>query len=379
MSNEEQESNLGFFKKSKGTGVYFSIYDYSICQRSKTQIEGWEGPRETTNPKTNEKVFTWFMRYDSIATYIVDVNKFKVEFAADKGGGKASGIKLTLAAGTMRAELQLQWGDKGPEPVFKRFLKVAPNIDFNQPILISAFKTKDGKQAVSFKQGTDNDPQKWDKVEEYWKREIDPVTEKAVTDAPQMGADGTVLPPPIHDEFDDSWSYVAQNRFLMVYFMEKIEPKIKEIAKAKGIKQEEAGETPTHTGVPDEVIPVVTEKPANPVAQTLQEAATGAQRAEIKSLSVAANFDFEAQCQSVMGCSFSELNKLGASFAIYKLKEMVAKQGQTAPVQQAQAASTATAAPAAPATAPAPASDDWGTASAPATTHEVASEAAPWD
>lgn len=388
----EDTQNLGFFKKSQNAGIpYFHIFDNSICQKSKVEVDGWEGPITTNHPTTKKEVHTWVMRYDSIAAYIIDANRFKKEFTKEQGGGKTSGLDLLLQAGTMRAMLTLKWGQNGPDPVLKRFLKVIPNVDLSKPLLISAFKNREDKQAVSFRQGDDPDPQKWVKVEEYWRRSMGP-DDKVDLNSPNKGADGSVLPEPVHDEFNDTWDYRDQNNFLMKYFMENIEPKIKVIAAQNNVSKgpivtdaHEADEDgfPTHSGPANEEIPVVTTKPEVVAATGVGDTATGEQRAKIRALSTQANFDFEAQCQSVMGCSFDALNKLGASFAIYKLGQMIAQQGQ-APAPP-QAVADMAVAPPAPAPAPAPQAtepepdpaaalgDDWGTASAPLSDPEI-----PW-
>lgn len=394
--------NLGFFKKSANAGIpYFHIFDHSICQKSKTAAEGWEGPIETEHPQTKAKVHTWIMRYDSIAAYIADAEWFTKEFTKEQGGGRTAGIDLTLQAGKMRARLTLKWGANGPDQVLKRFLKIAPNADWDKPLLISAFENREGKQAVSFRQGDDPDPQKWTKVDEYWRRPLGP-DKKPDFSFPATGADGSIMPEPEQDEFTQKWDYSAQNKFLMRHFMTVTLPKLKAIAEAKGFKSDPAPAGadadvdddgfPAYSGqTPVEEIPVVTTKPDNVVAASMAEMATGAQRAQIRAMSTQANFDFESKCQEVLGCPFDNLNKLGASFAIYKLGQMIAKQGSPAPAPQAMT-EMAVAAPApavtlpasipptAPPAAPPVLGDDWGTASAPSeAAAPTGAEKAPWD
>lgn len=371
------DTNLGFFKKSQNAGIpYLHIFDYSICQKSKVELPGWEGPIETAHPQTGATVHTWVMRYDSIAAYIIDTNRFKKEFTKEQGGGRASGMDVTLLAGTMRAVLKLKMQSNGPDPMFKKFLQVAPNLDFEKPVLFSAFRGREGNLAVSIRQGDDPDPQKWIRVEPYWTRELDANGKPDLT-TPMKGADGSIVPEPVHDEFADRWDYTAQNSFLLKYYFEKIEPKVKAIAERHNINrapvvtdEPEDDGFPTHSGGP-EPIPVVTTKPDVVVASSVSEAATGEQRAEIRALSTQANFDFEANCPKVMGCSFDELNKEGASFAAYKLRSMIEAQGQPAPPQQPVKEMAV-----APAPAPPQLSDDWGTASAPAAVDDT--EGIPW-
>ena len=371
------EDGLGFKKKSANAGgIFFHIFDNNICQKSKVELDGWEGPIKTQHPKTKADVLTWVIRYDSLAAYVVDCNRFKKEFSQEQGGGRTSGLTLTLAVGKQRGILQLKWGAKGPDPVLKRWLKVAPSVNFDMPLLISVWKNNDGKQAVSFRQGADPDPQKWTKVEEYWKRDIDPATGETVRGGTAKGADGTILPEPEHDEFDDSWDYTAQNKFLMKHFMENTEPKIKAIAEKHGIVPDDDFFT-----ADDEEVPVVTTKPTNPIATSLSELATGGQKAQLAELSQQTGFDFVANCHKVLGCNYDEISKEAASYAIYKLGTMVQAK---APVANAATAGgegampTHTGPSAPPEPAPVVQSDpsDWGAVTpAPA----AKDDGVPWD
>lgn len=370
-------SNLGFFKRDARAGAtYFRIFENMLCQTQKVDgpdatIDGWEGPVKTTNPNNKKDVWTCLIRYDSLAAFVLDANRFSKQFTPEQGGGKINGLSLTLQAGDSRGVLQLNWQKTGPEPVLKRFLMVAPNINFEMPLLISAWKNQAGKQAVSFRQGTDPDPTKWEKVEQYWKRPVDPVTQQATGDA--VGADGTVLPQPIHDDFDDSWDYAPQNKFVMKYFIDNIEPKIKEIAKRhdisfpgpegdQGEDQQEAASAPMPTSIPE-----VTKQPDNPKATSLADTATGMQRMQIKALAELVKMDFEARCPEIMGCTFDELSKEAASFVKFQLTNMAKAKGLEIPpgineVPKQQAQET----PVANSPQPESQSDDpWGAAPAP--------------
>lgn len=215
----------GFVKKDEGAGkLYFRVFDNSLCLKSSKPVDGWEGPIITQNPKTKEDVKTWVDRFDYLVTRIVDVNKFAHEFT---NGGKVRGYELTLKAGDKYGQLQLTW----IEPVLKRFLKVAPNINFDMPIFISVFGVNDNgksKVAVSFRQpsgGADTrDPREWDKVFEYYNKDSE-------------------MPQAVHDEFTDKWNYDEQNKFLGIAFERDTMPKIKAIAKSLGLEQEPKRET----------------------------------------------------------------------------------------------------------------------------------------
>lgn len=199
--------------------MYFKVFDDSICLKSSTEIEGWDGPIETTNPKTKQPVNTWVKRFDPLICRIIDCNRFQRKF---DDGSKISGFEFLLQAGNMQAVLTLTWC----EPVLKRLLKVARNIDWTKPVRMSVFlgtKQSGAKgTAVSIKQGAGVDHENWPKVEEFWNREK---------------ADAGHMPQPVHNEFDDKWNYDNQNAFLGKDFMENVYPRIKEIAASLGIQQ----------------------------------------------------------------------------------------------------------------------------------------------
>ena len=229
VAENGQDDVEGFIKKTKSDTVYFRVFDGSICQTSKEAREGWEGPIETTNPQDKTPVYTYIDRYDQVVARIVDVNKYQKTF---DNGGKVSGFELTLLAGPRRAIFRLKW----IEPVLKRFLKVAENIDFNKPVRISVFSTiKNGKKgtAVSFQQG-DGPVDQWNKVNEFW------------------GRDNAELPQGVHDDMDDSWDYKEQNKFLGQKFAETVLPRIKAIAASHGIQQQAPQEAPVQEAAPIE-------------------------------------------------------------------------------------------------------------------------------
>jgi hypothetical protein len=316
----------GLFEDKGGDGgMFLSIFDFSICQRSKTMVEGWEGPFSRKNPKTNEEVISYAKRYDRMVARIIDVTKHTKEFDASKGGGKVTNWNILLIAGGQKMTLQLTWIDS----VLKRFLKVAPNINLEKPILISAFrsmKNGEAKQAVSFRQGEGKDLKTWTKVEEYWKRPVGPDGKTPIEGSSAVGADGTILPQPIHDEEDDSWDYKEQNKFLAKHFRDVTLPKIKAIAAKYGLDKQDSDESmPTHTGGAGPV----TEKPADPLAHDMSDIASGTTLAEVKRVIGVFGWTPEAVVGKMFGpnISISELNEQAAGWMLYQLHELGKKRG----------------------------------------------------
>lgn len=320
----------GFYEDTGGAGrgMYFSIFDGSICRKSKVELPDWEGPIKTTHPKTKAEINTWVTRFDKIVARVVGVSKNKREF--DDGGKVINWNVLLLAAGK-KATLQFVWA----EPVLKRFLKVAPNIDFDMPLLISAFSTmKQGKrkQAVSFRQGTSNNPDDWVKVEEYWKRELGP-DNKPLDGTPSKGADGTIMPQPIHDDDDDSWDYKIQNKFLQQYFIDNVKPKIDAVGEKLGVAQMEDTDNsaPEFAGPAQEAPRVVTELPAQPEMTSVGDAMTAEQNVAIKAACKTLGREAEAASQKFCTVAFHKLSKDGAAYLLYRLNKIIAKQAPPPP------------------------------------------------
>jgi hypothetical protein len=321
----------GFEEKRGSSMIYFRVFDKAICMTSKEPRDGFEEkPIETTNPQTKEKVKTYVKRFDRLIARIVGFRREKKEF---KGGGRAIQYNVYLMAGDKKASLQFM----GNDPTFKRFLKVAPNIDFTKPILISAFpskKTVGGESkyvtAISFRQGQGTNVDQWDKVEEYWQRPKDD-DGKPLPNKPSKGPDGSKLPPMVHDEDDDSWDSREQDKFLREYFKDNVLPKIEAIEqKYKAAGQTVAPKPEGGTGTDfnfgeNREIPVVTEKPDNPQMKSLDDGMTSDQRSELKKLFKHLGKDPEKSSQKMLGVGFDELSLEAGSYLTYRVKKQIDK------------------------------------------------------
>jgi hypothetical protein len=344
QGHEEDFSDVEGFEEKRGSGkMYFRVFDRSICMTKTAVVDnvdgtmdpppaGWEEkPIETTNPRNKEKKWTYVKRFDRLIARIINVRRDKKQF---EGGGRVTNWNFELVAKDKRAVLQLSQSKNGLDPVLSRVLKVAPNIDFTKPIAISAFGTsKDGKtkQAVSFRQPgavMSRNVDDWEKVEEYWKR---PTAENGQPlNKPAKGADGSVLPQPIHDEDDNTWDYKPQEKFLIKYFGEVVVPRIKK-AGAKYAEPEAQQSAPEGGSGTDfnygenKEIPVITEKPENPVAQSLDDTMLSKQSIRIKRLAKHMGKDPEKLAQKILGCEYGELSQQAASYLTYRIEKQIAK------------------------------------------------------
>lgn len=378
----------GFELESKRPkGRYFSIFKNRLALRSKEVVDGWEGPFETRHPITDKIVISYAQFYDRLVVRIINITREKKDFSA-QGGGKAIQWNIRVLANGKKATLQFNQKDS----TLTRLLKVIRNVKFDRPIAISAWKGFDKKnnkehQAMSFYQPSDEliatrDPNKiknldnWTKVDEYWKRALDE-NGKPVEGVPSLGADGTILPQPIQDE-DEEWDFREQTKFLISQFRQHIEPQMIDIAAKYGATVENEDSTPEFSG-PEE-IPVVTEKPTNPMATSMRDALTGEQRAKCMQLAQQLGQNPDAIAQKLLGANLDEISKNAASYLEYRMSRKIAKNAPpvtaptgslppTAAPQPAPEPAPVVAAPVAQAPAPAPAAteddDDWGVPAAP--------------
>lgn len=394
----------GFEKESKRPrGKYFSLFKWRLALRvklTKEEVEkgtgiipeGWKGPFETTNPNTNETVVSYAEFYDRLVVRIINITRDKKDFSAT-GGGKVINWNFRVIAGGQKATLQFTQNDSA----LKRFLKVLPNINLEKPLAISAFegKKKDGKaaQAISFYQPSDDlvaaattdagkkalrNTDNWLKIEEYWKRPIDPATRQPTEGSEATGPDGTILPRGTQDEDTDDWDYREQDKFLIRNFRERIEPVVTAIAERYGVTDEEhEDQTPLFSGG-DAPQAVITIAPTNPMATSMADAISGGQRATILSLATQVGIDANTISQKLLAANVDELSRDAASYLQYKMEKRLEKiQGNAAepPVPALIAAPVVEAPPPPPApVAVAPVvlppkaddDDDWGEAPVPA-------------
>jgi hypothetical protein len=255
---------------------------------------------------------------------------------------------ITLLAKKKKAILQLVQ----QESVLTRFLQVAPNIDFNKPIRISAWETKKqgkSKQAISFKQPMPGDPmdepEKWTTVKTYWQvppeeREGGTWEGKPKRGSQHRGADGSIMPNAEYDEEEDTWDFKAQEKFLRKYFVENILPKVKARAKELGLDEEQHGSdadtqnfgTGKGQKSVDTDLHITDQKPANPNATSLEDGINSAQTQVIRKLLDQIGMETEATAQQLVGTSFHLLSKDAAGYIIYRVQKKIAKdKGQAVP------------------------------------------------
>lgn len=146
----------GLVERNKGNTIWLQIIDRNICQRSNKPVEGWEEYKseKATSP-------SWIKRYRSIEdAYITNISWFERKLPNSDTILVGWNVRFEVEGQSLVLQLPTN-------QTCSRFMKLADNIDFTQPVTISVWKSKDddGKDqtALSVKQNGANVPQAWNK------------------------------------------------------------------------------------------------------------------------------------------------------------------------------------------------------------------------
>lgn len=198
-------------------GIFLVIKHGGIVQESKNPREGFV-PIEVPNIRTGDNTIKYIKRYKGVEALIKRIEWYDREYADTR----FMGWKLVLDADGTACTLDLPFESR----VGTRFMKLAENIDYSQPVEFSAWKGPDDKTAFSVKQNGENVPQKYTR------------------DEPGD------CPPPVQG-FNKKWSFDAQKEFLHARMLEAVIPKFQAINGGNGHHQESSAPTETAVSPPD--------------------------------------------------------------------------------------------------------------------------------
>lgn len=176
-------------------GIFLQVKHGCICQESRTPREGFV-PIEVTNVRTGDKVTKYIKRYKGVEALVRRIEWYDREH----DGTRFMGWKLVLDANGTACTLDLPFESR----VGSRFMKLAENIDFTQPIEFSAWKGPDDKTAFSVKQNNENVPQKYTR------------DEPGDCPAPVQG-------------FNKKWNFDKQKEFLHARMVHVVIPRVQAI------------------------------------------------------------------------------------------------------------------------------------------------------
>lgn len=191
----------GLQEKGEG-GIFLHIKHGTICEESKTPKEKFI-PIEVTNPRSGQISTKYIKPYKLVEAMIRRIDWYEREY----DGTPFMGWKIVLDADGTTCVLDLPLQSQ----TATRFMKLAENIDFSQPVEFSAWKTPEDKTALSVKQ---NETQ---------------VSQRYTKDNPGD------CPPPVQG-FGKKWNYDAQTQFLHERMTQVVIPKLNAL---RGMEQEE--------------------------------------------------------------------------------------------------------------------------------------------
>jgi hypothetical protein len=182
-------------------GIFLNVKHGGIVQESKNPREGFS-PIEVVNVRSGATVVKYIKRYKKVIAHIKKIEWYDREYEDTR----FMGWKLLLDDddGTV-CVLDLPFESR----VGTRFMKLAENIDYSQPVEFSAWKGPDDKTAFSVKQNGENVPQKYTR------------------DSPGD------CPPPVQG-FNKKWNFDAQKEFLHARMIHAVIPKVQELNSGNG-------------------------------------------------------------------------------------------------------------------------------------------------
>ena len=221
---------MGLIKKSESSIVYLEIKHYRIWQQLEREVAGCDVV-ETTNPKTKQTVTKYGWGFAELTARATKLVKYDTE---GKYATRYYGYKLHLVDDADGSQFSLDMPYHSQ--VLRKFLRIAPSIDWSLPFTIQAWKgkTKEGQgaaeTAILFRQS--GDTVKW-----FFTREH---------------ANG--MPEATQDPDTKEWDFRAQHRWLIEDLKARTIPAIEKAAAAHSVfeapQQPEASDAVEESEIP---------------------------------------------------------------------------------------------------------------------------------
>jgi hypothetical protein len=187
----------GLVEETDAGTKYLVVKHYSICEESKSQKEGFASI-EVNNPQTGESVTKFIKRYKTVEALVCKVAWYDTEEKYEK---RYIGWKLYLDASGTPCILDLPFDSRASN----RFMKVAENIDFSQPVEFRAWHgQKTDSTAIYIGQNGASVPQLYTK---------------------ENPGD---CPPPKQNPVTKKWNFDGQKEFLHTRMIDAVIPAVEE-------------------------------------------------------------------------------------------------------------------------------------------------------
>lgn len=190
---------MGLEKRRDSNVVWLEVKHFCIWQQIKAPVEGCEAV-EVKNPKTSELSTKYGYKYDTLNGHAIKLEWYDT---ANKYSTRYIGYKLHLADEGQVYVLDMPYQSM----VLRRFLRAAPNIDWNVPLAITAFKAKGEKQGD-------------DSTGIWFRQEGETIKPFYTKDNPNG------MPSATQDPVTHEWDFKPQHRWLVSELNEHIVPAI---------------------------------------------------------------------------------------------------------------------------------------------------------
>lgn len=194
---------MALTKRSESNTVFLQAKHYCLWQELKSQVDGCEAV-QVKNPKTDAVSTKYGYKFNTVSGLATGLVKYDTE---KKYPTRFFGFKLHLRDGDDAYVLDMPYQSQ----LLRRFLRVAPNVDWNKPLSITIFKGKKengGEELGVWFQ------QRGETVKVYFTRENPRGMPQATQD------------PDTHE-----WDFRAQHRWLVELLKTRTIPDIEEAAK----------------------------------------------------------------------------------------------------------------------------------------------------
>jgi hypothetical protein len=198
---------MGLTRKTEASVVYLEIKHYCLWQALKKQVNGCDAV-EVKNPRTGAVSTKYGYRFDTVIGRAVKLVKYDTE---RKYSTRYFGFKLHMIDQGEKFVLDLPYNSQA----LRRFLRVARNIDWYEPLSITVFKGKK-KEGGSEETG-------------IWFQQL------GATVKPYYGKENlNGMPAAKYDDQLQQWDFRDQHRWLVGRLIEETIPHIAEAAAVTG-------------------------------------------------------------------------------------------------------------------------------------------------
>lgn len=188
---------MGLQRQTDSNAVFLAVKHFALWQEIKQPREG-SVSEQVTNPETKEVLTKHGFKYKSVEGRAIKLEQYR----RDHGRKVYVGYKLHLQDGADLFVLDMPY----QSTFLRKFLKIAPNVNWEKPLSITVFKGKDKdgepETAIWFQQGGET-------IKHYFTRE----TPRGMPEATQ-------------DPVTKEWDFKPQQRWLVDRMMNDTVPSI---------------------------------------------------------------------------------------------------------------------------------------------------------